>query len=418
MSKYSVLVLDDDKAVADSLKDSLDFFDEYVTTVTYNGHDALERVRHTPFDAYLVDQRMPEMTGVEFIVRLQELVDDPIVYVITAEDDGIALAAAEKSEEEGRLPIKRYVQKPWANTLFSVDLRQDLRAQDVKHELMRRFKEYSHVKIEMQHGMHTHMSQMQQKVDSLEHDVRRAKKHMVNKQEDTIVGEAKTNLMKLFLHETRTPLYGILGFAQLLQSTPTLTESQQEWVKLIIASGNKLNDFLRKLTLLSDLRQGMLPFLSFCNIDMLMKDVVKRCEFFMEEKELSISYECVVADQLMLDGNLMTTAMTYVLEKMIHVTRPEGIIIISVTKRAGKCAIILSTYVMDNVVINLDKMFDECAPDDMSVKRNSGLELAVARYIMHMHNGDICGHHNDGGGISLVVSLPMPTEEVYGAHVL
>ncbi len=142
MDKYSILVVDDDETVAESLKDSLEMLDIYKATVVNSGKAGIEAAKSNRFDAFLVDQKMPGMTGVEFISELVKLIEDPLIYIITAEDDGVALAEAEK-EDERRLPIKRYVPKPWPPGLFSVDLREDLRERDLKKNMLEQIKEYS-----------------------------------------------------------------------------------------------------------------------------------------------------------------------------------------------------------------------------------------------------------------------------------
>ncbi|MBF0246285.1 MAG: hypothetical protein HQL31_13640, partial [Planctomycetes bacterium] len=71
---------------------------------------------------------MPGMTGLEFVKKRKELVKDPLVYIITAEDNNVALRAS----EERAVPVKRYILKPWHISLFSVDLREDLRERELR----------------------------------------------------------------------------------------------------------------------------------------------------------------------------------------------------------------------------------------------------------------------------------------------
>jgi len=142
MKQYCILVVDDDEAVADSLKDSLEMLGIYTAVVANDGEEGILKVKEHSFDAFLVDQKMPSMTGVEFIVELVKLVKDPLVYVITAEDDGVALAEAEKDSSD-RLPIKRYIPKPWPVSLFSVDLREDLRERELRQRMLVQIENFS-----------------------------------------------------------------------------------------------------------------------------------------------------------------------------------------------------------------------------------------------------------------------------------
>jgi len=135
MKKYNVVIVDDEKDVANAMRDSLAILEIYAPTVALGGGEALDLASKTGFDAFLVDQIMPGMTGTEFVRKLLAIVADPLIYIITAEDDGIALAEAEKPREQGGIPVKRYVRKPWQQSLFTVDLREDLRERDLNREL-------------------------------------------------------------------------------------------------------------------------------------------------------------------------------------------------------------------------------------------------------------------------------------------
>jgi two-component system, response regulator, stage 0 sporulation protein F len=77
-----------------------------------NGHQALEMLQRAdrPFDAVLLDLRMPGMNGIEFIRarrRLPALESTPIVLT-TAEAD-----ESELLREATRLGVAAVVKKPW-----------------------------------------------------------------------------------------------------------------------------------------------------------------------------------------------------------------------------------------------------------------------------------------------------------------
>jgi|GEM_PF-2318958 signal transduction histidine kinase len=154
MKKYEILIVDDEKDVANAMRDALKILEIYNPTVALNGSEALGYIAQRTFDAFMVDQIMPEMTGTEFVRKLTAQVSDPLVYIITAEDDGVALSAAELQSEKGGIPVKKYVQKPWQQSLFTVDLRADLMERDLKRELLRTVdgysKKYKEIQTEME----------------------------------------------------------------------------------------------------------------------------------------------------------------------------------------------------------------------------------------------------------------------------
>ena len=135
MDRFKVLIVDDDPHVQESLLDSLELLDIYEATGVSDARQALEMISDFRPEGILLDQRMPGMTGVEFLGELGKYYpggkDLPVVYGITAEDDGKMLKAA----EEGVPGLERYVPKPWPESLFSVDFKIDLKKRRQRLEL-------------------------------------------------------------------------------------------------------------------------------------------------------------------------------------------------------------------------------------------------------------------------------------------
>ena len=70
------------------------------------------------------------------------------------------------------------------------------------------------------------------------------------------IDQLKTTILQLFSHETKTPLNGILLGSQLILDTPFLSEKIADYAKLIKLSGERIHDLVRKILLLSSLRNN------------------------------------------------------------------------------------------------------------------------------------------------------------------
>lgn len=66
MSPDSILIVDDELMNLDMLSRRLQRCG-FVVDVAVNGTEALDKVRHQSFDLILLDQMMPEMSGVEVL---------------------------------------------------------------------------------------------------------------------------------------------------------------------------------------------------------------------------------------------------------------------------------------------------------------------------------------------------------------
>ncbi|NKY48729.1 response regulator transcription factor [Nocardia vermiculata] len=80
-----ILVVDDDRAVRESLRRSLTF-NGYSVELAVDGVDALEKVRAARPDALVLDVMMPRLDGLEVCRQLRSTGDDLPILVLTARD--------------------------------------------------------------------------------------------------------------------------------------------------------------------------------------------------------------------------------------------------------------------------------------------------------------------------------------------
>ena len=80
-----ILVVDDDRAVRESLRRSLTF-NGYSVELAVDGLDALEQVAVQRPDALVLDVMMPRLDGLEVCRRLRSTGDDLPILVLTARD--------------------------------------------------------------------------------------------------------------------------------------------------------------------------------------------------------------------------------------------------------------------------------------------------------------------------------------------
>ena len=143
MERPRILVVDDEPDILDSLK--LTFEDEYEVLAAQGGQEALGVLRQETVAVIVADQRMPGMTGAEFLERALELAPRAIRIMLTGYTDMDALIAA---VNDGK--IYRYIAKPWSPEELKLDVRRALESYQMAEELDRRYAEILRLNQELE----------------------------------------------------------------------------------------------------------------------------------------------------------------------------------------------------------------------------------------------------------------------------
>ncbi len=104
--KISVLYVDDEAHNLHSFKAT--FRRTFNVFVAESGAEGLEIFKNNPIDIILTDQRMPNMTGIELLMKIRELNREPMRILITGYSDINAVIDAINKGQ-----VYRYLTKPW-----------------------------------------------------------------------------------------------------------------------------------------------------------------------------------------------------------------------------------------------------------------------------------------------------------------
>ena len=109
VGELKILLVDDEVNITKSLRRLLMDVDRYDVYIANSGREALELLSDEPDIGIIIsDQRMPEMTGVEFLQQARQVVPDAVRILLTGYADIEASIAA---INEGA--VFRYLTKPW-----------------------------------------------------------------------------------------------------------------------------------------------------------------------------------------------------------------------------------------------------------------------------------------------------------------
>ncbi len=104
--KYELLLVDDELANLQKLQRT--FMDQYNVHLAQSGEEALQILHNIPIDAIITDQKMPNMTGIEFLERSQKSFPNIVRIVLTGFSNVDDLIAAINMGK-----VQKYITKPW-----------------------------------------------------------------------------------------------------------------------------------------------------------------------------------------------------------------------------------------------------------------------------------------------------------------
>lgn len=152
----TLLIVDDEIANLQKLKRT--FLKEYVVLEATSGEEALDLLRQHSVSAIITDQRMPTMTGVEFLRKSLPIMPDTVRIILTGYTGVDDLM---KAINQGH--VHRYVTKPWDPVTLRHSIKQEIEHLRVRRENVRLAGKLQKVNT----LLHRENKQLRQEVESL-----------------------------------------------------------------------------------------------------------------------------------------------------------------------------------------------------------------------------------------------------------
>jgi signal transduction histidine kinase len=267
-----ILVVDDNNENLRFLAGIL-FEQGYAVRTVSNGQRALFSAQTEPPDLILLDIMMPGLSGYkvcEELKRREDTRDIPIIFIS-------ALHEVQEKIQGFQCGGVDYITKP-----FQVE---EVLARVTTHLVLRRLQltlqqknasleQEMAERIQAQEGLTRYKDQLEELVAQRTAELQYRNEELQQKNRElqtskqaleqakeaaNLANQAKSEFIANMSHEFRTPLNGVLGFAQVLDSQPGLTPKQQNAVRMIMQSGESLLLMINDLLDLSNLQAGRTP---------------------------------------------------------------------------------------------------------------------------------------------------------------
>jgi len=337
----------------------------YHVLTANSGRAGLALLEEHHVGVIISDQRMPGMTGVEFLSKVKLLYPNVMRLMLSGFAD---LKSVTTAINEG--DIYRFLTKPCDNGLLLRNVGEAFRHFEIKRENERLYIELQASNRELEDAFNAAERKSQ----------------------------AKSKFIATMSHEFRSPLNGVLGMAQLLRNT-SLDEEQREDLDIILSSGNQL------LTLVNDIlddAKAEAGKLELESIDFDLRDMLENTAMLLGAQarnkglELITDFSFQMNPVLRGDPTRLRQVLTNLIGNAIKFTS-EGQVNFSVSLHDDMDGIIGLRFEVSDTGIGIEpeaqtRIFDSFSQADSTTTRiygGSGLGLSICKQLVEAMDGEI-----------------------------
>ncbi len=382
---HTLLIVDDEPDVLESLRHL--FHREFHVLTAPSGQEGLQLLEREEVHVILSDQRMPGMTGDEFLSRARQLAPDAVRMLFTGYADLQAVINAVNFAG-----LFRYIHKPWEPDELALAVRQAAQQYDLLAERRRLLAELS--------------------VSNA--DLTRANQELAE------ASQLKTAFLEVASHEFKTPITIVQGLSELLR----LTNPDRSPMERGILS--QMTHALQQLSRLVDRTLRMIESGEYreplrtepVDLTALLRESIEQVLPFIQARSLNVRTE--IADNLglfELDAPKIRDAVLNLVTNAIKFT-PDG----------GEFAVRACLVEPDGVEIEVadrgiglepralnrlfEPFFTEFDPSHHSTgdfgfnQRGLGLGLSLVKKFVELHGGQVHAESTPGEGTRITLRLP------------
>jgi len=369
-ARGAVLVVDDEPAVVDLLLDCLTL-GSYEGIGARSATEALARLKARQFDVMLCDLLLPEMNGVELMVKARLEAPDMAIILVTAVSD------IDTAVRAMRLGAYDYAIKPVSPG--DVVLRVSSAMETRRHLRDTRLN---------QQRLSDRFGQLQ---------------HLV---------EVKDNLVQMLVHDLKTPLASAMGYMELIEqkSESSFSERQLRYLQRAYTS---CKDVLRMTATMLDvtrLEQGVLDLHCVAlDLSALLHEAAAEIEPVLASSGGAVDVECPAALQPLGDPEIVRRVIGNLLSNAAKHTPPGSRVRIAAGPAEGGFAAI---SVADNgpgiPLEEHERIFEKFYQLDSGKKAGgAGIGLAFCKMAVEAHGGRIWVESAPGQGSRFRFTLPL-----------
>ena len=224
---------------------------------------------------------------------------------------------------------------------------------------------------------------------------------------------AKTAFLRTMSHEMKTPLNAIIGFSDLLRSSPERFGPAQvaEYAGLIHQGGQNMLRLINQILDLTKIAAGRFE-LSRGGVDvgMVLMSAREANEAAAELKDISfVLDDCGSGMMVDADECALRSMVGHLVENAVTFTHRGGEIRLSLTRTGKRVRIVVADNgpgIASHELERILRPFEQAPPQSGEPLQGAGLGLTLVKALAELHEGDLEVESALGEGFSATIDLP------------
>lgn len=283
LEKPTILYVDDEESNLRIFKNT--FRKKYNVVTALSAMEGLKILENKKIDLILSDQRMPGMSGIEFLKLAFEKYPDLNRILITAYSDYDILKDA-----VNEIKIFQYVEKPWNEDDIQGTIDSAIkihRLQIENHKLTKNLIDSN--------------GELLKKNDELNNEIEQHKKTQLELIKEKEYAESCNRLKSAFLanmsHEIRTPMNSIMGFLSIIEDEELPSELKKEYMQIIQSSCTQLLHIIDDIIEISKIDTGNVELkMESFSLNALMERLYKSMLILLKDSNIEFELVSVLSD--------------------------------------------------------------------------------------------------------------------------
>jgi signal transduction histidine kinase len=386
----SVLVVDDDAALQNTLCDILDMTGIDATGVGSASEATQWCEVHTP-DLVVLDQRLPDASGLQLAALLKASSPLlPVVLLTGYVSTDTAIAAVGLVDDYLTKPV------PPDELIKVVQTRLEQHRLRVANQQL--------------------VAKLRETNNTLERTVQERTRELKAARDQAMeASRLKSQFLANMSHEIRTPMNGVLGAGNLLAATD-LTDEQRAYVDILSSSGQALLTIINDVLDLSKIEAGRLELepSTFTLLDPFTEVVnLLAPQASAKNIRLSLNADADLPLSVVGDAGRLRQVVTNLVGNAVKFTNVGHVLVDVSAESRSSGDIVLRCAVSDSGIgiaeQDIARLFTEFSQLDTSNARRfggTGLGLAICDRLVRLMNGEIGCTPNPGGGSTFWFTAP------------